>query len=229
MRHASYITHLPRNSSGQPTLSAAKTKPKLLDQLHEALGSRHYSRTFRHSFATHVLEGGYDIRRHLIRIGKQESASYADPSNLDGKTGDKMSMRLEIRFESGRLNVDAVGKFSLKEAKRTFIEMLEAVALHKTNKVFFDGRKIIGKPEIMERFYYGEFAARTVWYFAELGVSPATRYAYVLRAPVLDPGRFGETVARNRGMDVMTFDNPEEALQWLGIAPANKLDAGDGK
>jgi hypothetical protein len=79
----------------------------------------------------------------------------------------------------------------------------------------------------MERFYYGEFAARTVWDFAERGVSPATKFAYVLRKPVLGPGRFGETVARNRGMVVMAFDNPEEALQWIEIAPADKSDAGD--
>ena len=140
-----------------------------------------------------------------------------------------MSMLLEIRPESGLLNVDATGKFSLKEAKRTFLELIEAVALHKAKKVFFDGRKLIGKPEIMERFYYGEFAARAVWDFAERGVSPATRFAYVLKEPVLDPGRFGETVAVNRGMAVRAFDNPEEALQWLGIATAKKPHARDSK
>ena len=140
-----------------------------------------------------------------------------------------MSMLLEIRPESGLLNVDAMGKFSLKEAKRTLLEMLEAVALHKTKKVFFDGRKLIGIPETMERFYYGEFAAQTVADFAERGVSRATKFAYVLREPVLDPQRFGETVAVNRGMLVKAFDSPEDALQWLGIAPANKPDAGDGK
>ena len=140
-----------------------------------------------------------------------------------------MSMLLEIRAESDLLNVDAMGKFSLKEAKRTFLEMLEAIALHKTEKVLFDGRKLTGKPETMERFYYGEFAAQTVADFAERGVSRATRFAYVLREPVLDPQRFGETVAVNRGMLVKAFNNPEDALQWLGIAPANKPDAGDGK
>ena len=40
-----YLGHTPRVTS----------KPKLLDCLHEALRSRH-------SFMTHLLEGGYDIR-----------------------------------------------------------------------------------------------------------------------------------------------------------------------
>ena len=79
MRHASYITPLPRSSAEQPALSAGKTEPKLLDRLREALRSRFYGCTFRHSFATYVLEGRYNIRRHPIRTGKQESASYADP------------------------------------------------------------------------------------------------------------------------------------------------------
>jgi hypothetical protein len=107
--------------------------------------------------------------------------------------------------------------------------MLEAVGLHKADKVLFDGRKLTGKPETIERFYYGEFAAQTVANFAERGVSRATQFAYVLREPVLDPKRFGETVAVNRGMFVKAFDSLEDALGWLGIAPANKPDEGDSK
>jgi len=114
-----------------------------------------------------------------------------------------------------------MGKFSLIEAKRTFLEMLEAVALHKTKKVLFDGRELAGKPETMERFYYGEFAANTVAGFADRGVSPATQFAYVLKEPVLDPRRFGETVASNRGMLVKAFDSPEDAREWLGLTPVN--------
>ncbi len=140
-----------------------------------------------------------------------------------------MSMLLAIRFESGLLNVEVMGKFSLKEAKRTFVEILEAVARHKSKRVFIDGRKLVGKPETMERFYYGEFAAHTVKDFAQQGVSSSTQFAYILKEPVLDPGRFGETVAVNRGMLVKMFDRPEDALRWLGISPADKSDAGDGQ
>src|SRR5215831_6639888 len=70
-----------------------------------------------------------------------------------------MSILQEIHFESGLLKVDARGEFSLEEAKRAFLEMLGAVAQYKAKKVLFDGRKLKGKPEIWQRFYYGEFAA----------------------------------------------------------------------
>ena len=121
-----------------------------------------------------------------------------------------------------------MGEFSLEEAKRTFLELLEAVARHQVKKVLFDGRKLTGDPGTLERFYYGKFAADAVLQFRDRGVSPATQFAYVLKEPVLDPQRFGETVAVNRGMLVKTFDNLDYALGWLGIASANKRDGGDG-
>jgi hypothetical protein len=137
-------------------------------------------------------------------------------------------MDIIIRPESGFLHVGAMGDFSLDEAKRTFLEMLEAVERYKVKKVLFDGRRLKGAPEIMERFYYGEFAAASVWKFVARGVSPATKFAYVLKEPVLDPQRFGETVAVNRDMLVLAFDNLTDALGWLDIAPANKQNADDG-
>src|SRR5258705_4826083 len=136
-------------------------------------------------------------------------------------------MILEIRTESGFLHVDAVGKFSLKEAQRTFVEMIEAVAQNKVKKVLFDGRRITGNPKTMERFYYGTFAADAVRKFEDRGVSLSTQFAYVLQVPMLDPERFGETVAVNRGMNVRAFDNLDDAHGWLGIEQANKTDAGD--
>ena len=108
-------------------------------------------------------------------------------------------MMLKISAKSGCLHVGATGKFSLAEAKRTFVEMLEAVAQNKVGKVLFDGRGLEGSPDFMERFYYGKFAAETVVQFGASGVSPNTEFAYVLEVPMRDPSRFGEAVARNRG------------------------------
>ena len=136
-----------------------------------------------------------------------------------------MSMKLEIYPELGFLTVRAVGEFSLEEGRRTFLEMLEAVARHNVTKVLFDGRGLVGEPTTMERFYYGESTARAVAASADR----LTQFAYLLEVPVLDPWRFGETVAVNRGMFVKAFDNQEDALEWLSVSPANEPDAGDDK
>ena len=127
-----------------------------------------------------------------------------------------MSIQQEIHFESGLLRVDASGEFSLVEAKRAFIEVLEAIARYEAEKVLIDGRKVKGKPEVIERFYYGQFAAEeTSKLVKEHGVSP--QFAYVIHEPLRDPGRFGEYVAANRGMIIKTFETPEEAFEWLQI------------
>ena len=139
-----------------------------------------------------------------------------------------MGMTLRIDAGSSLLRVIAIGEFSLAEAERTFIEMLDAVVQHKKEKILFDGRQLTGDPNLIQRFLYGEFAARTVArYIIKGGVPRAPQFAYVLREPVLDPRRFGETVAVTRGMWVKAFDNLEDALGWLRSAPANKPDAGD--
>ena len=98
-----------------------------------------------------------------------------------------MSMKLKVCPESDFLRVDAVGEFSLAEAKRTFLEMLEAVARHKVGKVLFDGRGLAGEPKTIERFFYGKFAARAVAEFADRGMlSRSTQFGYVLEEPVRD-------------------------------------------
>ena len=137
-----------------------------------------------------------------------------------------MSVLQEMHFESGLLTVVARGEFSLEEAQRAFLEMLGAVAQYKAKKVLFDGRKLKGKPEIWQRFYYGEFAAtETMRLFNEHRIAP--RFAYVIHQPLRDPHRFGETVAVNRGMIVKAFETLEGAVEWLKLTPATKPAAAD--
>ena len=125
-----------------------------------------------------------------------------------------MSIQQKMHFQSGLLKVDASGEFSLEDAKQAFLEMLGAVAQYKAEKILFDGRNVKGKPEDMERFFYGEFAAKETMRLVKAhGIVP--RFAYVIHEPLRDPERLGETVAVNRGMDVKIFETPEDAIEWL--------------
>ena len=125
-----------------------------------------------------------------------------------------MSMQQKMHFQSGLLNVDASGEFSLEDAKQAFVVMLEAITLYKAEKILFDGRNVKGKPKELERFYYGEFVAReTQRIVREHGIVP--RFAYVIHEPLRDPGRLGETVAVNRGMDLKVFETLEDAFEWV--------------
>jgi hypothetical protein len=136
-----------------------------------------------------------------------------------------MSIRQEMHFESGVLKVDARGEFSLEEAKRAFLEMLEAVAQYQAAKVLFDGRNLKGEPASIERFYYGYFAAtETINLIGMKRMCQAPQFAYVMSEPLRDPQRYGETVAANRGMNVKTFETPEEAFEWLERPPAHNPD-----
>jgi hypothetical protein len=126
-----------------------------------------------------------------------------------------MNMQLQIRSEPNLLRVDATGDFSFEEAKRTFLQMMEAIALHSSTRILIDGRTVTGNPELMERFYFSEFTAQTVLDYQKKSGSRTPRFAYVLKIPVLDPRRFGETVALNRGMLIKVCDNMEQALAWL--------------
>jgi hypothetical protein len=125
-----------------------------------------------------------------------------------------MGMQQEFLFESGFLKVVASGEFSLDEAQQAFLEMLAAVIQYHADKILFDGRTVKGKPKVMERFYYGSFAAtETRKIVNQYRFEP--KFAYVLHEPLRDPERFGETVALNRGMRCKVFENLEYAFEWL--------------
>jgi hypothetical protein len=135
-----------------------------------------------------------------------------DLSEIWPSKGGEKIMNLHISVETEILRVVVSGDFILEEAENDFLRILEAVKQHQLRKVLFDGAEIRGKPSTLERFFYGKFVADAATsHFDLYGV----QFAYVLKLPVLDPGRFGETVAVNRGMFVKAFDNHEDALQWL--------------
>jgi len=129
-----------------------------------------------------------------------------------------MEVSLRVDAERHLLTVSYSGDFSLAEAQSTFLNLLDTLVEHHLTRVLVDGRQLVGHPEMLERFYYGAFAAEAVNRTVSCTKCAVPTFAYVLEEPLLDPNRFGETVAVNRGMRIKAFDQLQKAQWWLGLA-----------
>jgi hypothetical protein len=119
-----------------------------------------------------------------------------------------------VSVERGILNAVVVGEFELPQAQQQFLELLDEAVQKGASKVLIDGRQMTGNPTAFERFLYGTFVAlATIDVLHHFNVK--LKFAYVIFQPLRDPERLGETVAVNRGMDVKTFEDENEARVWL--------------
>ena len=136
-----------------------------------------------------------------------------------------MSVLMKVVPRDNVLYVAAEGVFTLDSAMRNFLEIVQAINEHKSEKVLLDGRKIVGEPSIIQRFYYGQFVADAITApDKKRGPVKNPEFAYVLLPPALDRGRLGETVAVNRGIKLKAFDNMPDALAWLGLTDLEMED-----
>ena len=118
------------------------------------------------------------------------------------------------------LHVIVAGKFDLEEAKRAFVQVMEAVSKNGSIRVLIDGRAVTGEPTVIERFIYGSFAANVAtWGKADVETRHSHQFAYVLVYPTLDDRRRGENAAVNQGMNLRVFENLSDAAAWLDIDP----------
>ena len=119
-----------------------------------------------------------------------------------------------VQVEQGVCNAVVVGDFDLTLAEQQFVQLLNEVVHKGATKVLIDGRQVTGHPSAFERFVYGTFVA-----CASLEVlqrhNARLKFAYIIPNPLLDPERFAESVAVNRGMAVKAFDDENEAREWL--------------
>ena len=131
-----------------------------------------------------------------------------------------MTITAAMHIESRCLHVVVKGRFTLASAQRSFVDVLDTAVQHRVVLILLDGRKVTGAPSTIDRFFYAKFAALSVALRKDRHGHPRLKFAYVLQVPVLDPKRFGETVALNRGMDLRVFETVAAARAWLRLPPA---------
>jgi len=106
-----------------------------------------------------------------------------------------------------------VGQLTLEEAIALVDEAIATARARGIPKLLFNARSLTGfhAPSLPERY----FAARR---FAATGQGQV-QVAMVIQAEMIDPEKFGVTVARNSGLNADVFTQEAEALAWLTGEP----------
>ena len=130
-------------------------------------------------------------------------------------------MSLDMRVEPGRdyLTIFVSGTFALQLANALTPRILDACAEHRASRLLLDVRAVKGTLWVAERFIYSETFARLYMERRAAGKLDHVQIACVGTSPVIDPQRFGEKVARARGLPLKVSTDIEEALAWLGVNP----------
>ena len=121
-----------------------------------------------------------------------------------------MSISLKFEPHEGFLHCKASGEFSSDDACLVIRDVLAESAERGTTRVLVDCLQMRGSPTVAERYAVSEFIASEMF---ELNRFP--RVVVLGKEPLIDPKRFGELVARNRGVQTKTVEQMEDAVKWL--------------
>jgi hypothetical protein len=94
-------------------------------------------------------------------------------------------------------------------------QLIETAITHNCTKILADLRKVVGTLTTMERFTMGATGAHKYHSALSKGEVSYCRFSLIANPPLMDPHKFGETVATNRGMPVRIFSSYQDAFNWL--------------
>lgn len=109
-------------------------------------------------------------------------------------------------IEAGLIVFDLEGEMTLDRLLAVGSFIADACSKRKAGRALADARRMTGDLSITEWYTLGT-AFEQSW--------PGVRLAIVDRADRILPDRFLQTTARNRGINVLVFDDLPPALDWL--------------
>ena len=122
-----------------------------------------------------------------------------------------MSVEFQISKKPNYVLLSCQGTVS-NEALLNVYETALTIAVGEDLKAaVIDIRELEGAtPTTTSRYYLGVAVAQL-----HLDTRPGVFMAVVGKPPILDPSKFGETVATNRGACVKVFTDFDEAITWI--------------
>ena len=122
-----------------------------------------------------------------------------------------MSVTITNEIHSDYVEIHCVGEYEIESVLEVYSTAFDLAADENLDAILVDGIALQGpQPTTMERYRMGNYIAQRCLAFGKY-----VRIAVVSNVHIIDPNRFGETVARNRGGLLKVFTKIEEAITWL--------------
>ena len=133
-----------------------------------------------------------------------------------------MTLTVDIEPRKDHLLATLSGVFSLRGAQEAYDRAVKAALPLGLSRILLDASAVTGKPTQDERYALGMFVATEQRLLAAQSPPCDVQVAIYGHQPLVDPNRFGETVALNRGAKVKVSERLDEALAWLGATAENR-------
>lgn len=125
-------------------------------------------------------------------------------------------LRYDIERRPGYLYAGLYGEFALARAKDVLRDVLQAAARQGQPRILMDCTRVTGEMTVNDRLEFGMFMAEEHGRVgAQLPEGP--QIAILAVPPIMDPGRFTQAVANNRGVRMRASESLQELLSWLGV------------
>jgi hypothetical protein len=122
-----------------------------------------------------------------------------------------MAIEFSMKSIGYYLLVTCQGLFDAEELTDVHRKALDCAVEENLRAILVDTTDLRGHtPSTMERFNFGATIAKL-----QQRENSHIFIAFVGKEPVIDPSRFGETVALNRGGSAKVFEYSSEALRWI--------------
>ena len=125
-------------------------------------------------------------------------------------------LRFEIETRASYVHATLSGEFTLASAKEVYHRILQAAARERQPRILMDCTRITGEMTINDRLEFGAYMAeQQPLVLGALAEGP--QVAILAVPPIMDPGRFTQAVANNRGVRMRASESLQELLSWLGV------------
>jgi hypothetical protein len=127
-------------------------------------------------------------------------------------------MRVDFEPHKHYLRAIVSGDYNLRAAQDIYDQAIKIAVAGGQTRILIDASRVTGTPTQDERYMLGLFVAAEQRILASRTPPAEVQVAVYGRQPLIDPERFGETVALNRGAKVKVSERLDEALSWLGVS-----------